>query len=121
MFTALVVDDEFTIADSIAELLQWEGYATRVAANGALALKELEKGGIDFVLLDYMMPVMDGVQFLERLRASEQWKTLPVVMISAIAERSIPGSGWDAYLAKPFEIDDLLAVVTRLGEKAGRR
>lgn len=115
MATILVVDDEFSILESIAEILEAEGYDVRTAGHGKLALNELEKGGIDLILADYMMPVMDGMALVEKVRESEAHRDLPVVMVSAVPKHLMPQPRqWNEYLGKPFEIDDLLATVARL-------
>lgn len=115
MARILVVDDEFTIAESISELLSWEGYDVRTAPNGKIALERLLQGGADLVLLDYMMPIVDGYKLLTQLRARPEFKELPVVMVTAVPERQLPTPKlWDAYLPKPFELDDLLDITARL-------
>lgn len=115
MPTILVVDDEFSILEAIAEILAAEGYVVRTAGHGRLALNELEKGGIDLVLADYMMPVMDGMALIEKIRESEAHRHLPVVMVSAVPRHLMPQPRlWNEYLGKPFEIDDLLKAVARL-------
>jgi CheY-like chemotaxis protein len=113
----LLVDDEFSIVEALADILQWEGYSVVSAPNGQRALDELKRGPISLVLLDYMMPVMDGLQALEKIRAEPAWRGIPVVMMTAAA---IPqgASGWDALLLKPFEYSALFDVVRRLAGPA---
>jgi CheY-like chemotaxis protein len=65
------------------------------------------------VLLDYMMPVMDGLLALERIRADPAWRSIPVVVMTA-AQLPTGASGWDALLRKPFEVDALFELVRSL-------
>ena len=114
----LLVDDEFSIVEALVDILQWEGYSVVTAPNGQRALDELKRGSVSLVLLDYMMPIMDGLQALEKIRAEPAWRGIPVVMMTAAA---IPpgASGWDAILQKPFETSALFSVVRRLAGPAG--
>ena len=109
----LVVDDEMSIVDALGDVLRWEGYPVLTAHNGQRALEELARAEISLVLLDCMMPVMDGLVALERIRAQPVWRVTPVVLMTAA---SPPGgaSGWDGILHKPFEVSALFALVHRL-------
>jgi CheY-like chemotaxis protein len=109
----LLVDDEFSIVEALAEMLQWEGYSVRTAPNGKRALEELARAPSSLILLDYMMPVMDGLQALQKIRADPAWQKIPVVLMTAA---SLPddASGWDALLRKPFEANALFKLLRRL-------
>lgn len=105
--TVLVVDDDPDIRDSIEELLRSDGLETTGAANGAEALRLLTERPIGMVLLDLMMPVMDGKQLVEEMRRREI--AVPVVLLSAgrelrkvAAELNLPA------VEKPFDLDELL-------------
>lgn len=113
--TILIVDDEFSIAETLGEILAWEGYAVAMAPNGRLALNELEKAIPSLMLIDYMMPVMDGLQVLEAVRASSTLQHLPVILMTA-ARLDLPPERrqYDALLRKPFEIDAVLKLVGSL-------
>ena len=76
----LIVDDQSAIREELAYALQYEGYQTVEAADGATGLVEVEKGGIDAVLLDIKMPGMDGLEVLGKLRESNP--EIPVIMIT---------------------------------------
>jgi CheY-like chemotaxis protein len=82
----MVVDDTKIIRDAVSRLLRHEGYETVCAANGREALDEFHKTPPDLVLLDIMMPVMDGMEFLQLLRNDPQGRALPVIMMSALAD-----------------------------------
>jgi CheY-like chemotaxis protein len=118
----LVVEDDYTIRESIAELLQDEGFFVRCAANGAEALARLTvEDAPNLILLDLMMPVMDGWSFRQALRQDPRLARIPVIVLSGNALD--PGSAAlavDAYLSKPFEVDVLLAEVNRLCDRQGR-
>jgi CheY-like chemotaxis protein len=118
MKTVLVVDDEFCIRESLSELLSWEGYEVVTAMNGKEALDRLAETEISIVVLDFMMPVMNGIEMLRQMRGSAAYRHIPVVLTTA-APMSVPRDQplWDVLLPKPFEIDELVAAVRRaLGE-----
>jgi CheY-like chemotaxis protein len=109
----LVVDDELPIVDALADALLWEGYPVLTAHNGERALEELARAEISLVLLDCMMPVMDGLMALERIRADPAWRGMPVVLMTAASPPDFP-SGLDGVLQKPFEVSALFDLVRRL-------
>jgi two-component system, OmpR family, response regulator VicR len=117
--TILVVEDEFMIADTLAEILDWQGYRVVTAANGALGLQAVEREKPALVLLDYMMPVMDGVEMLEVLRSQPEHAKLPVILMTA-AMKLPPGEPrWNALLVKPFSMAALeKAIREALGPEA---
>lgn len=115
MPTVLVVDDEFSIVESLAEILSAEGYDVRTAPHGKAALAELEKGGVDLLLADFMMPLMDGYQLVQAVRARPELRDLPIVMMSAVPRHLLPQPELlNDYLGKPFDLDALLLTVQRL-------
>ncbi|MGZ3461357.1 MAG: response regulator, partial [Archangium sp.] len=90
MKTLLVVDDESGILDALQEILSEEGFHVLTARNGKDGLKRITEQPPDLVLLDYMMPVMDGRELLKVLQAEAAYRHLPVVMMSAMPRSSIP-------------------------------
>jgi CheY-like chemotaxis protein len=110
----LVVDDDPSILAVVTEILDLEGYPVRTAANGAEALRAVEESPPALVLLDMRMPVLDGWGFADALRA--RGVDLPIVVMTAAqdARRWSEEIGAHGYLAKPFELPDLLSVVERL-------
>ncbi|OPZ86411.1 MAG: Adaptive-response sensory-kinase SasA [bacterium ADurb.Bin429] len=101
-----MVDDVEANRDLLARRLQRDGYTTGQAADGRQALEMIAARTPDLVLLDIMMPVMDGYQVLETLKASPEWRGIPVIAISAVDEiesvvRCIE-MGAEDYLTKPF-------------------
>jgi adenylate cyclase len=104
--TILVVDDNAENRDLLVRRLERESYAVRVAEGGRQGLASLDTGPVDLVLLDVMMPDLDGIQVLERMKADPRHQASPVLMISALDEldivvRSID-LGAEDYLSKPF-------------------
>lgn len=108
MATILVVDDERTIVDTIVELLTWDGHTVVAASNGAIAMQLLAKSRPDVVLLDFMMPLKDGIETLRAIRADASLATLPVIFMTA-APMSIPSDApsYDVLLVKPFSVEVL--------------
>jgi DNA-binding response OmpR family regulator len=102
-----VVDDSDSNRDMLRRRLERQGYTVATAENGRQALAMLRAGGFDLVLLDVMMPEVDGYQVLQEIKASPELRDLPVVMISALDEiasvvRCIE-MGAEDYLPKPFD------------------
>jgi len=109
----LVVEDESALADLLRYNLEREGYRVNVAADGEEAMVVAEESPPDLVLLDWMLPKASGVEVCRRLRAKQETRNTPVVMLTARDEESdrIRGldTGADDYLTKPFSMNELLA------------
>jgi CheY-like chemotaxis protein len=117
MKRVLVVDDEEPIRLTVAEALEDEGYAVATAQNGAEALLQVRKTAPHGIVLDLMMPVLDGWGFLEACRQEELCANTPVLVISAyrkLAEAAPSELRVDQFLPKPFELDHLLEAVAEL-------
>lgn len=112
--TILIVDDEFGILETIRDLLEDEGYQTATAANGKNALALMEKDQPAVVILDYMMPLMNGRELVTAMKARPELKHVPVVLMSASPKDVWGDIPADAALNKPFELEDLLRVVQKL-------
>jgi two-component system, chemotaxis family, chemotaxis protein CheY len=116
----LVVDDDVTIRSTVAEALELEGYLVARASNGAEALQLVRQQRPGAIVLDLMMPVMDGWTFLEHCRAEPTCHETPVLVISAY--RDLPKDaatlGVNGCLAKPFDLDVLVGAVDRLVRRA---
>lgn len=106
----LLVDDN---SKYLKDALPFYGYEVETACDGIQALKALEKKVFDIVLLDVMMPNMDGWQTLKAIRSNEDTKHLPVIMLTAVNEdqKMVSGlkNGADDYIVKPFILPNLLA------------
>lgn len=116
-FTVLVIDDDSGIRDSLAEVLEVEGFSVACASNGAEGLERLRARRPGLVVVDLLMPVMNGYQFISALRDDPATSQLPVVLMTGATPRAgHPLPTADALLPKPFELDDLLALVRRFAE-----
>ncbi len=107
----LVVDDEALIRDNLASLLERAGFKVTMAVDGQDALKKLSHGETDLIVLDVIMPRMDGREALRQLRQNRNWT--PVILLTQVgdaAERAMAlEEGADDYLNKPFDSHELIA------------
>lgn len=111
--TILVADDEADVRSLILALLEDEGYRVVVAANGRAAIEVVERRRPDLILMDVMMPMMDGREAARRLRQRPESASIPIVLMSAVANDGLQPEV-QAFVAKPFDLDDLLATIDRL-------
>lgn len=114
MTTVLVVDDEPTLLDLVSEVLQDEGYAVVTARDGRAALAAFAAEPPALVLMDVMMPVMDGPTAYRAMRALPTDGAVPIVLTSAASNPARLDPGIDGFLAKPYDLVRLLALVARL-------
>ena len=106
----LVVDDDALIRDTLATALGDEGYAVRVASDGRAALDTMGHWRPDVIVLDLMMPVMDGWQFQRELRQDPECSQIPVIVISA-SKFSRERVDADAFIPKPLDAGVLLETI----------
>ncbi|MCP3062408.1 response regulator [Myxococcus fulvus] len=111
-----MVDDDPDILEALSEILEAEGFVIRRARNGKEALERLEPEPPHLILLDLMMPVMDGWEFAQRMRQKPPAiANIPLIVLSA--DRNVGSKAADigavGHLAKPFELNDLLSMVRR--------
>ena len=116
MKRVLVVDDERDIREAIAEALETEGYEVAAAANGMEALSRLREYHPDVVLLDLMMPIMNGWQFRARQKEDPQVSEIPVIVVTAMGHE--PTIDADKYIQKPFDLDELITAVSSCSNAA---
>lgn len=113
--SVLVVDDEPNIVLSITFLMKQQGYEVRTASNGEEALQALHEKTPDLILLDVMMPKPDGYEVCQQIRATEKWKGIPVIMLTAkgreVEREKGFAMGADDYIIKPFATQELVAKV----------
>ena len=112
----MVVEDEPENRLFIGLMLRTEGFEVVEAEDGPAALQALEQEPLpELILLDVMMPGLNGWQVFEKLRADPRWKGVPIVMLTALAQRSdverAVDLGVDGYLTKPFEPADLIHTI----------
>ncbi|WP_145446820.1 hybrid sensor histidine kinase/response regulator [Mucisphaera calidilacus] len=109
--TVLVVDDREANREILDHALRGVGFATEIAENGREALDVLEKTPVDAVLMDVRMPVMNGIEATERLRADERFRDLPVIAVSASVfpnqQKKFREAGCSDFLAKPVRLNEL--------------
>jgi CheY-like chemotaxis protein len=114
----LVVEDDEYIRDSMQELLEDEGYKVELAENGedGINLLQKEKQKPDAILLDLMMPVKDGYQFLTEKQNDPQLNNIPVVVMSAYGNMRMAETqkGVNAYLKKPLDVDIVLQTLSNV-------
>jgi DNA-binding NarL/FixJ family response regulator len=114
----LLVDDEPALRDAVQAYLEDSGYTVDVAPNAKVGWEKLEQRLPDLVISDVMMPQVDGYQFLQQMRDDSRFNKLPVVFLTArgMTKDRIQGfnAGVDGYLSKPFDPDELVAIVTSI-------
>src|SRR6266545_6320767 len=107
----LVVDDERAVRESLRRALELEGYEIELAPGGEEALERIDASEPDAVILDVLMPGVDGIEVCRRLRSAG--RSLPVLMLTArdAVENRVEGldAGADDYVTKPFALEELLA------------
>jgi CheY-like chemotaxis protein len=110
----LVVDDDASIRTTLCAFLEDEGYSVDAATNGVEALRSMARQRPTLVLLDMRMPIMDGWGFARELRARNI--TVPIVVMTAAwdAQRWAEEIGATAYVSKPFDLSELLAMLDNL-------
>lgn len=122
----LVVDDEPSVLAMVRMVLELEGHVVETVDDGEQALAALDLATFDLVLLDVMMPGLSGFEVAREIRARRDFGNVPVVFVSAKAEREDIWTGWqlgaDSYLTKPFDTDELVSEVCRvLGNRGDLR
>jgi DNA-binding response OmpR family regulator len=112
----LVVDDEFDMAELLAELLATRGHRVTTAINGLLGHSFLMDNDYDLVITDFMMPIVSGIELVQSMRTNDRLAGIPVIMISA--QRDLPRTVGDglvqATLQKPFSPDALFATIAQV-------
>ena len=114
----LIVDDEPNIVICLEYLFKREGFQVAVAGDGVEALRKIAENAPDLVLLDIMMPLKNGYEVCQEIRAHPDWRSLKIIMLSAKGRDTEIQKGLalgaDAYLTKPFATKELVAKVKEL-------
>jgi DNA-binding response OmpR family regulator len=109
----LIVDDDVGLCGMIEQMLEPDGYAVEATADGATGVARVAAGGVDVVLLDVMLPGLDGHEVCRRIRADERAGYVPIIMLTALADPATRAAGFaagaDDYVTKPFTAADLSA------------
>ncbi|MFN0121327.1 MAG: response regulator [Blastocatellia bacterium] len=124
----LVVDDNDDIRDMLAVLLRMQGYRVVMATDGEEAVKIAGREEPDVILMDVMMPRLDGLEAARRIMQNPRMAAVPIIGLSAfsdpLAENGEDNAfSWRAYLRKPIDVDELERLLARIlsGEKKGLR
>jgi len=112
----MVVDDERDIREAVTDALQDAGYEVLHARDGAEALSKLRAHHPDVILLDLMMPGMNGWEFRAAQQGDPELRTIPVIVVSALGR--VAGLDGAAFLQKPFGVDQLLTAIRHLAKAA---
>jgi CheY-like chemotaxis protein len=114
----LVAEDDLDIARLVQFQLQFSGYSVTLAPDGSEALKAAKNEPPDLILVDWMMPVMDGLQTVKALKSDPDLKHIPVILMTARAQghdiQAGVNAGAAAYLVKPFPLDQLIAKIAEV-------
>jgi CheY-like chemotaxis protein len=113
MSCILIIEDDNAIREMMSQALQIEGYSVSSAANGELALQKLKTEDLpNLILLDLMMPVMDGWQFIKSKKEDQKITAIPVVVVSAFTERAADLK-CEGLIKKPIDLDQLYTMAKR--------
>ena len=117
----LVVDDDPAIRGLVADALREEGYSVDLAAHGREALEAMRARRPATVVLDLMMPIMDGFTFIEACRNEQLCENVPIVVMSAVQDalQRVQAASIQAYLAKPFDLNELIRTVAMHAQRNG--
>ncbi|PCI61230.1 MAG: hypothetical protein COB37_08550 [Kordiimonadales bacterium] len=114
----LAVDDSKTIRDIVAFTLEQAGYSVGLAVDGVDALDKLNKEDFDLVITDFNMPNMDGLELIETIKAKEDWKTKPVLVLSTESDAELKNraraAGATGWIVKPLDPTALIKVVKKV-------
>lgn len=117
-YSILLVEDNKLNQTVVKFTLKRFGYNIDVANNGLEAIEKFKQGNYDFILMDIMMPEMDGIEATKIIRSMENHEHIPIIALTADImvsnEEKCMESGMDGHLAKPFEIDNLFKVLESL-------
>ncbi|MFY8162219.1 MAG: response regulator [Candidatus Kapaibacteriota bacterium] len=114
----LIVDDSPTVQNFVAMSLKTKGFDTIKANNGEEALEKLKLVDVTLVITDMNMPEMDGITLVQRLRNSEDYKDVPIIILSSLTDQEYVNNGLQAgansYFFKPFKPNELVEEVVQL-------
>ena len=112
----LIVDDDEMVLMAVNELLKQEGYDVHTASGGVEALKKIDEGDYELLMLDIIMPEMDGFELCKKIRENENYRETPIVFLTAKSQEEDKAKGLEAganlFLSKPMSPDRLLKVIS---------
>lgn len=117
----LLVDDDTANLEVLSEVLRLEGYTVVCARNGAEAMACLRTAQPDVVMLDYVMPTMDGATMAQKLKSDDATREIAIVMTSGLPEDMVRPrcQVYDAFLQKPYDVDQALKALEMLTARVG--
>lgn len=112
----LIVEDDISIRELLVEIFECEGYEVVAGMNGQEGIFALEKETPDVILMDMLMPVMDGFAFRQEQLKNPQWEKIPLLAMSAQDQEleKLESYGFKHFISKPLELDDLLNKIKEL-------
>lgn len=117
----LLVEDEIDLALTISARLKNAGFEVKIAEDGVDALQMIKKENFALIIMDIMMPNLDGFSFLAVIRANDKLKDVPVIVLTAMSDEDTKTKclqvGADAFLTKPYDPDILLKIVEKVCKK----
>jgi DNA-binding response OmpR family regulator len=115
MKSIMIIDDEIDIGESLATVLESEGYHAEAFANGFKAIEKMKVQKPDLLIVDVMMPKPKGVEVVRLVKEDSVLRNIPIMMMSASKEPvPLTEEKWDRFVRKPFEMDELLAAIEEL-------
>ncbi|MFZ1889956.1 MAG: response regulator [Candidatus Binataceae bacterium] len=120
--TILIVDDEFGVLEVLEFILSDAGYTVVSAVNGQDALARLEDTTPDLVIVDFMMPILDGNGVIKAIRSDDKLRNVPIILASALPEQTIRQrcEGYNTFLRKPYRTEQLMEEISKLIAGDGR-
>ena len=115
----LIVDDDLGIQGILQRILEEEGYTVDTAGEGLIALEKLERRKVDLILLDLMLPRMDGYAFVAEFQRRGWQTSMPFIVLSANTRAEVDHLGGQSFLTKPFDIEILLQTVSQIVQHHG--
>ena len=120
--TALVVDDSATMREMVSYTLKQAGFEPLTGGNGQEALDQLTGQAVDLIITDLNMPVMDGLSFIKAVRARDEYRFVPILMLTTESQADVKAQGKAAgatgWLVKPFNPEMLLQVIGKVVPKS---
>ena len=114
--TILIVDDEFGVLEVLEFILRDAGFKVVTALNGQDALSRLKEVMPDLIIVDYMMPILDGLGVINAVRSDDGLRNVPIILVSALPEQNVRErcAGYDSFLRKPYKTEQLMDQISSL-------
>jgi CheY-like chemotaxis protein len=121
--TILIVDDEFGVLEVLEFILSDAGFTVVSALNGQDALTRLKETRPDLVVVDFMMPILDGSAVIQAIRSDDGLRDIPIILASALPEQTVRArcGGYNSFLRKPYKTEQLMAEISKLIDHSGTK